>query len=137
MVVVWSKLLVVAAMVGLAVVPIASSQSVTTAPDVYISIHVTLTDSKVVVSPKTAPRGADARFIVRNVGTKVHTFTVRTGSLTGFSRAFRPGEHAILLLYLSYRGILPYYSGATFGGTPKAMKGTLLVGQACAACIQD
>ena len=71
-------------------------EGVTTSPDVYISIHVTLTDSKVIVSPKTAPRGADARFIVRNVGTKVHNFTVRTGSLTGFSRVFKPGEHAIL-----------------------------------------
>jgi hypothetical protein len=134
---VWSRILVVAALVALAVTPVAASQGVTTAPDVFISIHVTLTDSKVIVSPKSAPRGAAARFIVRNVGKKVHTFTVRTGSLTGFSRAFKPGGHAILLLYLSYRGVLPYYGGTTFASTPKPMKGTIIVGAACAACIQD
>src|SRR5579862_9285810 len=40
----------------------ASGAVATTSPAVYVNIHVTLTDSKVIVSPKTAPRGANARF---------------------------------------------------------------------------
>ena len=131
------RILVAAVLVGVAFVPAGYSRTTTTAPNVYISIHVTLTDSKVIVSPRSAPRGSDARFIVRNIGKKPRNFTVRTGALTGFSRVFKPGKRAVLLLYLGYRGTMPYYSGATFASTPAAMKGNLLIGATCAACIQD
>jgi hypothetical protein len=93
----------------------AAAQPQTTAPNIFVKIHVTLTDSKVILSPKHAPRGTDAQFLVRNIGTKPHTFTFGTlkrglGVQTGFSRVVKPGQHKVLLLYLNYRGALPYYS---------------------------
>jgi len=42
-------------LVGVAFAPVAQSESKTTTPTVYVVIHVTLTDSKVVVSPKPRP----------------------------------------------------------------------------------
>ena len=126
-----------AALLGALVVPSAESQTTTTAPDVYINIHVTLTNSKVIVSPTTAPRGADARFIVRNIGTKPLSFTLRTGATTGFTRVFKPGKPSILLLYLAFRGSMAYYGGASSASAKPGMKGTLVIGQACALCIQD
>ena len=45
----------------------------------------------------------------------MHTFTLGTtkrgiGIQTGFSRVVKPGESKLLLLFLNYRGVLPYYS---------------------------
>jgi hypothetical protein len=115
----------------------ASGAFATTSPAVYVNIHVTLTDSKVIVTPKTAPRGANARFIVTNKGTKVHSFTFSFGSNKGFRRSFKPKQHQILLLYLDLRGIYNYYGGTSLATSSPAMKGAFVVGPTCSACIQD
>jgi hypothetical protein len=109
------RLLGAAAVVAGVIATSAAAQPQTTAPNVFVKIHVTLTDTKVILSPKHAPRGTDAQFLVRNIGTKPHTFTFGTlkrglGVQTGFSRLVKPGQHQVLLLYLNYRGVLPYYS---------------------------
>lgn len=105
----------------------------TTAPSIIVKVHVTISDSKIVVSPRHAPRGSDAQFIVRNAGKKVHTFTLGTakrgtGQQTGFSRVVAPGAQKILLLYLDYRGALPYYSNTPADKTKPGMHGTFVVG---------
>ncbi|MDP9225146.1 MAG: hypothetical protein M3P18_15125, partial [Actinomycetota bacterium] len=91
------------------------------------------------VSPHTAPRGADARFLVRNIGTKPVTFTIGNGPhgvgvQTGFSRVFKPGTQKVLLLYLNYRGAIPYFSGDSFARAKPGTKGSFLVGAQCALC---
>ena len=131
-----------AAVLAVALVPAAGASHATTAPNLFINVHVTLTDSKVIIRPKTAPRGADARFIVRNIGKKPHTFTVGAiehgvGKQTGFSRSFKPGEHAILIFFLNQRGPIPYYSGTSVGRAKPSMRGTFLVGDQCSLCVQD
>lgn len=132
------RTLVLALLLGAILVPAAESQTRTTAPSVFVNVHVTLTDSKVIVSPKTAPRGSDARFIIRNIGTKPHSFTLITGAQHGFSRVFKPGKHATtLLLYLNYRGALTYYGGDSSAQAGPAMRGTFLVGPTCTQCVQD
>src|SRR5262249_17473320 len=113
-----------AAVLAVGLVPTAGA---TTAPNLFINVHVTLTDSKVIIRPKTAPRGSDARFIVRNIGKKPHTFTVGAtqhgvGKQTGFTRSFKPGEHAILIFFLNQRGPIPYYSGASVGKAKPSMR---------------
>ncbi len=123
-------------------VPATQARPQTTAPSIFINIHVTLTDTKIIFAPKSAPRGADARFIVNNIGTKAHTFTLGlnnrgSGAQTGFSRVIEPKAHEILLLYLNARGKVPYYSGITAATALPAMKGIFLVGAQCALCIQD
>jgi hypothetical protein len=120
----------------------AVAQPQTTAPNVFVNIHVTLTDTKVILTPKTAPRGSDARFIVTNTGTKPHSFTLGSNKVSpalqsGFTRIVAPKHHEILLLYLNARGALPYYGGATPKKASPAMKGIFLVGATCAECIQD
>jgi hypothetical protein len=127
---------------ALALVPIVQAARQTTAPNIFINVHVTLTDSKVIMRPKTAPRGSDARFIVRNNGKKPHTFTVGStkhgaGVQTGFSRSFKPGEHSILIVYLDTRGTIPYYAGTSASKAKPAMRGLFLVGNQCSLCVQD
>lgn len=123
-------------------VPSALARPQTTAPNVFVNIHVTLTDTEVILSPKTAPRGSDARFIVKNLGTKPHSFTLGSSVLganlqSGFSRTVQPKQSKILLLYLNARGALQYYGGATAKKSTPKMKGIFLVGPQCAECIQD
>jgi len=36
----------------------------TTAPDLYVTVNVTMTNTNFVLSVHTAPRGADARFVI-------------------------------------------------------------------------
>jgi hypothetical protein len=138
---VW-RLLALGALLGALLVPSASGQPQTTAPNVFVNIHVTLTDTKIILSPKTAPRGSDARFIVSNKGTKPHTFTLASNGLGaasqgGFSRVVKPKQQQILLLYLNSRGALTYYGGTTPSKALPGMKGTFVVGAQCALCIQD
>jgi hypothetical protein len=114
----------------------------TTAPNVFVNIHVTLTDTKVILSPKSAPRGSDARFIVKNTGTKPHSFTLGSSVLganlqSGFTRTLQPKQSKILLLYLNARGALTYYGGATAKKSTPKMKGIFVVGPQCAECVPD
>jgi hypothetical protein len=130
------------ALIGVVVAPSAGARPQTTAPNVFVNIHVTLTDTKVIMSPKTAPRGSDARFIVSNVGTKPHSFTLGSSKLgadlqSGFTRTVTPKHHEILLLYLNTRGALAYYGGTTASKALPAMKGVFLVGPQCAQCVPD
>jgi hypothetical protein len=132
----------VTALIAFVLVPAAQARPQTTAPNVYVNIHVTLTDTKIIFAPKSAPRGADARFIVSNIGTKPQTFTLGSsnrglGIQTGFSRVIKPKEHQVLLLYLNARGTLPYYSGLKASKALPAMKGIFVVGAQCALCVPD
>ena len=72
----------------------------TTAPDLYVTVNVTMTNTKFVLSVHAAPRGADARFVIHNVSNKPNTFVVGkpnvgtgTGVQTGFSATVKPGRH--------------------------------------------
>jgi len=132
-----SWLAVVVVGVGVAQAAVAATR--TTAPSPYVSIHVTLTNSKVVMSPTAEPRGAIARFIVYNAGTKPVRFNVgaekadRTKGF-GFTEVIRPGQRHVRLLYLALRGPLPYYVGSSYSGAKAAQKGALHIGDTCDGC---
>jgi len=87
----------------------------TTAPDYYVTIHVTLSDSKITLSRYSAPRGADAKFYVRNIGKQVHSFQLgKAKSGLGFQNGFhvdvKPGQQKLLILFLDYRTKVPFFS---------------------------
>jgi hypothetical protein len=102
----------------------------TTEPTEIIDVNVTLRDTGITVSPKAGERGTASRFIVRNRGKKLHTFTVghdkvvvlhKAGLSTGI---IRPGSRArILLLFLDYRGKLQYRSIAPADKNNPRMRG--------------
>jgi hypothetical protein len=117
----------------------ASGSSSTTQPSVFVPIHVTISDSKVTISPKSEPRGSTARFIVKNTGSKPVTFSVGKespglGVRFGFRTVLRPGAGKTLLLYLAARGRVPYYVGGSYGRAKASQKGQLVVGATCSVC---
>jgi hypothetical protein len=107
----------------------------TTAPDLYVTVNVTMTNTKFVLSVHAAPRGADARFVIHNVSNKPNTFVVGkqnvgtgTGAQTGFSATVKPGGTKILILFLDIRGKIPYSSGLAADRSNPAMRGEFLIG---------
>jgi hypothetical protein len=105
-----------------------SSQPQTTVPDVFVTVHVTITDSRITLDRHRASRGDEIRFILRNTGTRLHNFTLGStkrggGQQTGFSRTLKPREEKFILLFLDYRGLIPYRSTMKIDLTKPAMKG--------------
>ena len=114
------RIFALAAIAAVAIVPAAhgtgSARPDTTIPDVFLTIHVTMTDSRISLDRRSAGRGDEVRFILRNAGTKIHNFTLGgtrvkgTGRQTGFSTTLKPKQEKVFLLFLDYRGSLPYRS---------------------------
>jgi hypothetical protein len=87
----------------------AAAKPQTTAPPPAVVVKVTITDSGISMSPKHAARGAVARFVVVNRGSRPHTFAIEpTAPQGGFRRLLAPREQKILLLFLDYRGRIAY-----------------------------
>jgi hypothetical protein len=105
-----------------------SARPSTTAPPVVVPVKITITDSAIRMSPKVAVRGAVARFILVNRGTKPHTFLLGTlkhgtGKQTGFVKSLKPNEQSILVLFLDFRGTLPYTAPLPADRSKPKMKG--------------
>lgn len=84
------------------------------------------------MSPKRAQRGSLAQFILVNRGTKPHTFKLGhkrrgTGSQTGFTKALKPNEQSVLIVFLDYRGKLPYVGSLPADRSKPGMKGTFTI----------
>jgi hypothetical protein len=87
----------------------------TTVPEVFLPIYVTITDSRISLNRNTAHRGDEVRFTIRNIGKKAHSFVLgdkkhSLGRQVGFSATLKPREQKVFLLFLDYRGELPYRS---------------------------
>ena len=109
-----SRLLALAAVSAVALVPAAQSagQPDTTAPPPVVTIKVTITDTGISDEPEAAQRGSMARFILVNVGKKPHTFMLgherRGTGRRRFTKALKPSQQSVLILFLDFRGELPY-----------------------------
>jgi len=124
---------VVFALASLTFASAAQARPLTTAPTVFYNIHVTLTNSRIVLDRHNAPRGTYARFIIRNLDTRPHNFTLGkvrrgTGAQSGFSRTLAPRQKQILLLFLDYRGPIPYRGGLPADRSKPGMKGVFTIG---------
>jgi hypothetical protein len=133
------RLFTLAALAAVALVPAAQGAAPqrfggprTTAPPPVVDIKVTITDTRIGLTPKGAQRGDYARFILLNVGKKPHTFTLGgtkhgTGVQTGFSRLLKPKEQKILLLFLDYRGRIAYRGTLPADRSLPGMKGVFTI----------
>ena len=129
-----SRLLALAAVSAVALVPAAQSadQPQTTAPPQVANIKITITDTGIRLSPKIAQRGSMGRFVLVNVGKKPHTIVLGherrgTGVQTGFSKSLRPSQQAVLLLFLDFRGLIPYRATLPADRSKPAMQGTFRI----------
>ena len=129
-----SRLFALAAVSAVALVPAAQSadQPRTTAPPQVANIKITVTDAGIRISPKIAQRGSMGRFILVNVGKKPHTIVLGherrgTGVQTGFSKSVKPGQQAVLLLFLDFRGLIPYRATLPADRSKPAMQGTFRI----------
>jgi len=115
----------------------------TTAPDSYVNIDVTMTDTKFTLSRHTGPAGSDARFILHNIGKKAHSFQLGTaksgiGFQSGFNALVKPGQQKILILYLDYRGAkVPYFGNLPADRNKPGMKGMFTVGNCLKVSAQQ
>jgi hypothetical protein len=119
---------------AVALVPTAhGARPQTTVPNVFVSVHVTITDSKIKLDRQRAGRGDQVRFALRNAGNKVHSFTLGTntkrgvGIQSGFSTKLRPNEEKAILLFLDYRGPLPYRSILKYDLKKPGMRGIFTI----------
>ena len=118
---------VVLAALGLAVTGLAALR--TTAPGAYLTVRVTLTDKGVSMSPRTAPRGTVAIFLISNRSGAPHSLLVGDvargpGKKIGFLVKLEPNGQKRIVMFLDYRGPLPYGS-ADLGKT--RLQGTFRV----------
>jgi hypothetical protein len=125
---------------SLALAPATQARPQTTAPTVFFNINVTLTNSRIVLNKHGAPRGTYARFIIRNVDTRPHNFTLGkakrgTGAQSGFSRTLKPHQRQILLLFLDYRATIPYFSSLAADRSKPGMKGVFTIGGCIAQSV--
>jgi hypothetical protein len=85
----------------------------TTNAPAFLTVKVTITDTSVTVKPNTAVRGTNAIFILTNRGKTTQKWilgneTRGAGKKSGFASVLAPDQQKHVVMYLDYRGQLPY-----------------------------
>jgi hypothetical protein len=114
---------------ALLVVSPAFGRSHTTNEPAIFTVKVTITDRGIVMSPQHAVRGSTVTFILTNRGKKTHTFVIGDvkrgpGHGQGFQQLLRPDQQFTKVMYLDYRGVLPFF---TRSGTTTVARGAFRV----------
>ena len=105
----------------------------TTEPDVFQDVNVTLTDRKIVLSERRAERGEGVTLHVKNTGTKPHSFSFAGRGALSLSSSglgtpvLKPGQTAILSVYMDLRGAIPYRSTVKADASRIGMRGVFFV----------
>jgi hypothetical protein len=125
-------LVVLAMLPGLLPAAAAHAGPATTAPQLTLTIHVTITDSRISLSTYHAPRGVEARFVIRNTGTRAHNFTLKAtkaagGVQKGISRTVQPRRQTVVRLFLDFRSRLPYIDVLPADRAKPGMKGFFVI----------
>jgi hypothetical protein len=113
-------LVAIASLASLAVAAPAFARTDTTNAPAFLTIKVTITDTGVTVKPNAALRGSNAIFTITNRGKKTQKWilgneTRGVGKKSGFAAVLAPDQQKNVVMYLDYRGLLPY-STTTPGG---------------------
>jgi hypothetical protein len=116
------RLVPVALLASLAVAASASARTDTTNAPAFLTIKVTITDTAVTVKPSTALRGTNAIFILTNRGKSTQKWvlgnaTRGVGKTSGFASVLAPDQQKNVVMYLDYRGLLPYSTTKLGGAT--------------------
>ena len=124
-------LVAVASLTALVVAAPGFARPQTTNAPAILSIKVTITDKSITVKPKAAPRGTNAIFILTNRGTKTQKWilgsaTRGAGKTIGFASVLRPDQQKNVVMYLDYRGSLPY-STSQVSGSHTVLRGTFTI----------
>jgi len=109
-------LLLAASLTFLALAAGGSARPQTTNPGGYMTVRVVVTDKGVTVSPTHAVRGSTAIFLLSNLAKSSRVLAVGDATLkrrrgTGFAVKLGKNERKRVLLYLTYRGLLPVSIG--------------------------
>jgi hypothetical protein len=115
------SLVPVALLASRAVAASANARPDTTNAPAFLTIKVTITDTSVTVRPNTAVRGTNATFILTNRGKTTQRWILGNaargvGKTSGFASVLAPDQQKNVVMYLDYRGSLPY-SARKVGGT--------------------
>jgi hypothetical protein len=124
-------LVAVASLTALVVAAPGFARPQTTNAPAILSIKVTITDKSITVKPKAAPRGTNAIFILTNRGTKTQKWILGStargaGKTIGFASVLRPDQQKNVVMYLDYRGALPY-STSQVSGSHTVLRGTFTI----------
>ncbi len=111
-----SAILLAASLAFLGLVAEGSARPQTTAPGAYLTVRVTVTNKGITMSPTHARRGQTAIFLLSNLATSSRVFALGDVSLThhrgtGFVVKLGRNQQKRILLYLTYRGLLPAWLG--------------------------
>ena len=84
------------------------------------------------LDPSSAPRGVEARFVIKNAGAKAHNFTLSgrtspTGVRQVFSRTLEPHQRKIVPLLLDRRARVSYFGGLPADRVKLGMRGFFVV----------
>jgi hypothetical protein len=110
-----------------------SSRPQTTGPALFFTIKVTISNTRITLSRHDLPRTYSARFSIRNVGTKAHSFTLGTGPRgtrrgVVVSRVVKPKTSAVaFLINAEFRGVLNYYSSVAGDRGKPGFQGTFTI----------
>ncbi len=110
----------------------AQARPLTTTPSLTLDVHVALTDTRIVLDRHSAPRGVEARFVIKNTGTKEHNFTLNgtttpTGVRQGFSRTLKPQQRVIARIFLDRRSRIPYLDSLPADRSKPGMRGLFVI----------
>ena len=87
----------------------------TTVPTPYLTVKVTMTDSKFTLSKHSGPQEWDARFVIHNTGTKPHAFDFHGASgayESNVNTLVQPGQSKVMILFLNRQGATLHYFGS-------------------------
>jgi hypothetical protein len=106
---------VAASVVSLVVTAPGLAQHQTTNSPEIVTIRVTVTDRAITMQPRIAARGSTAIFLFSNHTTKPHTLVIGdtergAGKKIGFLTKVPPNGQQRVVMFLDYRGTLPYGS---------------------------
>ena len=108
-----------------------AQRQTTNAPQM-MTVKVTITDDTITMKPNVVERGSNAIFILSNHGTKPHTLQLGDikrgqGKKIGFASALKPNEQKTIVMFLDYRGQLPYFSSHPADTKKTGMKGVFRI----------
>lgn len=130
------RIAALAAVSAVALIPAGTgvARTRTTEPSDIERVNVTITDSRMTLDRKSAERGVQVDFWVRNIGRKPHDFTFEASgaaalSSLGYSTGpIKPrGRAVVLQLFMDYRGKFDVLSSLKADANKPRMKQTFTI----------